>query len=125
MPTLVARITLLRLLPVAIHLPRIVSDSPPVCPGAQAEYTSAVSMKFNPASRAASSRRNESASETVHPNTFPPRQITGTSRSDFPSLTRCIAILQVLVCHVLKLQFAPAFHGARHRDFVRIFDIAA
>src|SRR5947199_249672 len=87
-PGLVATMTLLRLSPFASHLPRIISDSPPLCPGIQREYTSAVSIKFSPASSAVSSCRNESASDNVHPKTLPPRQSTGTSKSDLPSLTR-------------------------------------
>src|SRR5580704_230396 len=92
MPSLVATITLLRLSPFASHLPRMVSDSPPLWPGIQREYTSAVSIKFSPASSAASSCRKESASDNVHPKTLPPRQRIGTSKSDLPSLTRSIAI---------------------------------
>src|ERR1700733_11820576 len=97
-PSLVARITLLRLLPFASHLPRMVSDSPPVWPGIQREYTSAVSMKFSPASSAASNCRRDSASGRVHPYTLPPRQSTGTSKSDLPSLTSSMPALLGLVC---------------------------
>src|ERR1039457_249790 len=86
MPTLVAKITSLRLPDWASHFPSIVSDSPPVCPGAQREYTSAVSMKRRPASNAASSTRHEVGSSSVQPNTFPPRQIAGTSGPSLPSV---------------------------------------
>src|ERR1035437_3065926 len=85
MPTLVARITSLRLPDFANHLPMRVSDPPPLSPATHREYTSAVSTKFNPASTARSSRRNASASGTVHPKTLPPRQITGTSGPAVPS----------------------------------------
>jgi hypothetical protein len=49
MPTLVAMIMWIRLPRSFIHLPRMVSDSPPWLPGMKREYTSAVSMKSNPA----------------------------------------------------------------------------
>src|SRR3712207_578686 len=61
------------------------SDSPPLFPGTQVEYTSAVSMKFSPASTAASSSLNDVASSTVQPNTLVPRQSGGTIRSERPS----------------------------------------
>src|ERR1700722_10094403 len=110
-PSLVARITLPRLLPLASHLPRIVSDSPPVWPGSQREYTSAVSIKFSPASSAASNCRKESASGSVHPYTLPPRQSTGTSKSDLPSLTLCMPTLLNLVCHAGVLTSTLALNG--------------
>src|ERR1017187_3822544 len=107
MPTLVARITSLRLPDWASHFPSIVSDSPPVCPGAQREYTSAVSMKRRPESNAASSTRNEAGSSSVQPKTFPPRQIAGTSGPAFPSL-------RVFICnspHRMGCASAAKNHG--------------
>ena len=47
--TLVAMTTAARLPRADIHWPSTVSDSPPALPGAQREYTSAVSMKLPPA----------------------------------------------------------------------------
>lgn len=85
--TLAATTMPLRLPSLGRHLPIIVSGSPPLCPGTQREYTSAVSMKFKPASCAASRRRNPSASARVHPKAFPPRQIRWQDASPF-SATR-------------------------------------
>ena len=48
--TLVAMMTARRLPRAFIHLPSTSSDSPPVWPGTQREYTSAVSMKLPAAS---------------------------------------------------------------------------
>ena len=73
MPTLVASSTWLRRPERLIHLPIRVSDSPPWLPGAQREYTSAVSMKFSPASTMASSKEQAPASSTVQPKTLPPK----------------------------------------------------
>jgi len=42
-----------------IHVPRTSSDSPPLWPGTQREYTSAVSMKLPPASTYASSTASD------------------------------------------------------------------
>src|SRR5689334_3715470 len=71
-PTLVATINLSRLLRAFIHLPMIVSDSPPLLPGAQREYTSAVSMQLKPLSANESSIAKDCCSSSVQPNTFPP-----------------------------------------------------
>src|SRR5579863_1237584 len=85
-PTLVARITFFRL-PLRLNqLPTTVSDSPPLWPGTQREYTSAVSTKLNPAPTNASKIANDAASSAVQPKTFPPRQMGETSRPDPPSL---------------------------------------
>ena len=50
LPTFVAIIIWLLLPLFFIQLPMIVSDSPPIWPGAHWEYISAVSMKFPPLS---------------------------------------------------------------------------
>src|SRR5579875_3315571 len=89
-PTLVASTTLFRLPLCANHLPRIVSDSPPWCPGTHAEYTFAVSIASNPRSTNASSNRNEVASSAVHPNTLPPNTNGTISRPDFPKARFCM-----------------------------------
>ena len=47
--SLIARTILFRLLRAFIHLPMMLSDSPPALPSFHSEYTSAVSMKFPPA----------------------------------------------------------------------------
>ena len=49
LPTFVATTMSSRLPRAAIQLPMIVSDSPPLLPGTQAEYESAVSRKLPPA----------------------------------------------------------------------------
>ena len=70
----------------AIQRPMIVSDSPPVCPGTQREYESAVSIRLKPASTKASSSRNDVGSSTVQPKTLPPNASGATSKPVFPSL---------------------------------------
>src|SRR5579872_399303 len=85
-PTLVATITLLRFPVRFSQLPMMVSDSPPLCPGTQREYISAVSMKLNPAATNASSIRNDVFSSAVQPNTLVPRQSGETLRFEAPSL---------------------------------------
>jgi hypothetical protein len=47
-PTLVAITTRPRAPDLFSQFPMIVSDSPPLWPGTQTEYTSAVSMRFSP-----------------------------------------------------------------------------
>ncbi len=80
LPTLVAS-TMSARRPLRLsHLPITVSDSPPAWPGAQREYTSAVSMKFMPASSQASSSENDVASSTVQPKTLPPKHSGETCR---------------------------------------------
>src|SRR5580692_10167815 len=49
-------------------------------------------MNVSPASKAASSSRKESLSLTVHPKTFPPSMIAGTSIPELPSFRICIVI---------------------------------
>src|SRR5262249_24918265 len=56
-------------------------DSPPELPGAQAEYMSAVSIKFPPAAAYASKTANDCFSLAVQPNTYPPSASGKTSRS--------------------------------------------
>src|SRR5208283_4914362 len=85
-PTLVATTTCWRLPLRFSQLPRMLSDSPPLLPGAHLEYTSAVSMKLKPAATKASSSRNEVGSSTVHPITFPLNTRGETSGPEFPSL---------------------------------------
>ncbi len=70
------------------HLPMMVSDSPPTWPGAQIEYTSAVSMKLQPASSQASSSEKLVASSTVQPNTLPPKASGETCSPELPSARR-------------------------------------
>src|ERR1700730_15660028 len=85
-PTLVARITFFRL-PLRLNqLPSTVSDSPPWWPGAQREYTSAVSTKLNPAPTNESRIAKEARSSAVQPKTLPPRQMGETSSPDPPNL---------------------------------------
>src|SRR4029077_295789 len=85
-PTLVAIRSFPRL-PVRLsQLPRMVSDSPPLFPGTQVEYISAVSIKLNPDATNASSSWNDVDSSTVHPNTFPPKASGATSSPERPSL---------------------------------------
>src|SRR5580692_11548062 len=86
MPTLVARITFFRLALRLNQLPSTVSDSPPLWPGTQREYTSAVSTKLNPASTKASRMAKDVGSSAVQPKTLPPRQMGETSRPDPPKL---------------------------------------
>src|SRR5215207_9290402 len=58
-------------------------------------------MKLNPASRKASSSRNEVASSTVQPKTLPPKQRGETRRSDRPSRRISIAcLLPVPLAHL-------------------------
>src|SRR5882762_890450 len=92
MPTLVATTTLSRLPLFLSHLPMMVSDSPPLLPGAQREYVSAVSMKLKPSSTNRSSRRIEVDSSAVQPKTLPPNARDETSRPERPSLRFCIPI---------------------------------
>src|SRR5277367_5998794 len=93
MPSLVARITFFRL-PLSLNqLPITVSDSPPLWPGTQREYTSAVSTKLNPASTNSSRIRNDVGSSAVHPKTFPPRHMGETSIPDPPNLRVFIYLL--------------------------------
>src|SRR3984957_11876310 len=93
MPTLVARITFLRL-PLRLNqLPSTVSDSPPLWPGTQREYTSAVSTKLNPASTNASRMAKDVGSSAVQPKTLPPRQMGETSRPDPPNLRVFIIVI--------------------------------
>src|SRR6202044_981810 len=113
MPTLVARTTFLRL-PLRLNqLPSTVSDSPPLWPGTQREYTSAVSTKLNPAPTKASRIANDAASPTVHPNTLPPRQMGETSRPDPPSLrvfiytiAPCRSLMVAVLYYLVLLGFA-------------------
>ena len=85
MPTLVAMMTLSRPPRAFSQLPMMVSDSPPLLPGCQREYTSAVSMKLKPAATNASSSSNEIASSAVQPKTLPPKVIGQTCSEDWPS----------------------------------------
>jgi hypothetical protein len=84
-PTLVAIMTRLRAPDFFSQSPMIVSDSPPVCPGTQTEYTSAVSIRLSPDATKASRILNEAASSIVQPNTFPPSASGPTSIPDRPS----------------------------------------
>src|SRR5208282_539266 len=72
------------------QLPIMLSDSPPLLPGAHLEYTSAVSIKLNPAPTKASSRLKEVDSSTVQPKTFPPKARGETSNPELPSLRICM-----------------------------------
>src|SRR6202140_5097836 len=85
MPTLVAIKTFFRLPVFFIQLPRMVSDSPPLFPGFQVEYMSAVSMKLKPAATKASSTINEAGSSMVQPKTFPPSAKGASSNPEFPN----------------------------------------
>src|SRR5512140_1859514 len=91
-PTLLASTTLLRRPPRFSHLPITVSDSPPLWPGTQREYTSAVSMKLKPASSHASSSENDVASSAVQPNTLPPKHSGETFRGERPSVLYSIGV---------------------------------
>src|SRR5450755_1459689 len=108
LPTLVASTMRSRLPLCASHLPMIVSDSPPACPGTQREYTSAVSTKFMPASTQASRRRNDIASSMVQPKTLPPRQRRETCRPERPS-GRSVG---VLIDRLLQAALDPAVRVA-------------
>src|SRR6185437_12968594 len=85
-PTLVAMITRSRTCRRRSQLPMTLSDSPPLWPGTQSEYASAVSMKLNPAPMKASSTRKEVGSSAVHPKTLPPRASGPISNPEAPSL---------------------------------------
>src|SRR5277367_2139782 len=85
LPTFVASTTCVRLPLRWNHLPSTDSDSPPTCPGIQAEYTSAVSMKFVPPPTQASSNLNAVLSSMVQPNTLPPKASGDTRRDERPS----------------------------------------
>src|SRR5580698_7595048 len=50
-------------------------------------------MNVSPASKAASSSRKESLSLTVHPKTFPPSMIAGTSIPELPSFR-----IRIVIC---------------------------
>src|ERR1700675_1370751 len=95
MPTLVAMTTLARFPRLFIHLPIMPSDSPPWCPGPHVEYTSAVSMKLNPAPTKALSTSIDRFSSIVQPKTFPPRQSVETFRPERPSIRSSIPTLLV------------------------------
>src|SRR5690242_20578796 len=84
-PTLVAMTTRLRLPDRASQLPITVSDSPPLCPGAHFEYTSAVSTRLNPASTNRSRIANEVGSSAVQPKTLPPNANGATLIPELPS----------------------------------------
>src|SRR5690606_14479264 len=69
----------------ASHSPISVSDSPPDRPGAQAEYTSAVSMALKPSAVKRSSRAKVVSRSAVQPNTLPPKTSGAISRPVRPS----------------------------------------
>src|SRR5690606_6560307 len=74
-PTLVARIILSRFPDFLNQFPIIVSDSPPLFPGTQVEYLSAVSIKYHSLSTNASKISNDCFSSIVHLKTFAPKHI--------------------------------------------------
>jgi hypothetical protein len=67
------------------------SDSPPVLPGTQAEYPSAVSTKLPPPALKASRMSKDVFRSAVQPKTLPPRLRGKTDRSEVPRAAReCI-----------------------------------
>src|SRR6185369_5459224 len=72
------------------QLPMMVSDSPPLLPCTQREYTSAVSMALRPESTKRSSRRKAVGSSTVQPKTLPPKTSGAMRRPERPRGRRFI-----------------------------------
>src|ERR1700712_5551928 len=75
------------------HCPMMVSDSPPLLPGFQLEYTSAVSIRLKPPPVNASSTSKEVGASIVQPNTLPPRVKGAIDSEDCPSCLFCIAFI--------------------------------